>query len=1011
MKKWIILLTLTSSLYRVQGQSPASITEIYKQYTTYPFSDPDPIAAPQKLYPYFRFDGFSHKAVEKKWKAVLLENDYIRVQVMPEIGGKIWSAYDKVNKRDYIYNNDVVKFRDIAMRGPWTSGGIEANYGIIGHTPNTSTPVDYRMIKNEDGSVSCLIHAFDLLSRSHWTLEIKLEKDKGYFSTRSFWTNANAVEQPYYTWMNLGVAASEDLHFLYPGNKYIGHDGDTHPWPMDSQGRDLSTYRGNAFGSSKSYHVLGIHSNTFGVYYADQNQGMMRYALREDKLGKKIFLWSQAGDGQIWEELLTDRSGQYVEIQSGRLFNQNVPSSSLTPFKQVGFAPYQSDVWTEYWMPFAGIGKPADVQLSAAISFEKKQQELLITIDPKRTLKDTVRFLDGKGNAIESTFLKADVGAIQKLTVGSNSSEQVKILQIGTDYFDLKLSDEEKQLNRPTQILPEEKLDSNTVKLYEARDFIRFRQYEQAAIKLKELDRDQYRTSEMMLEMSKLAWFKMDYQEGYNYARQALAIDTYAAAANYYYGLHALKLGKNFDALDGLEVATLDPNWRSAAYTQLARYYYRIQQYQRSIEYAEKAVLANAMNIEALQICYLLNDKQDRVKVEKYSKILAHYDPFNAFLIYEEGRKMVSQQEFSSQTVFELAIWYAGLHEYQKAKMVLQGIVMDTEMLYWMAWLSRNDVVESAEWMKKAETSNPLFVFPFREESETVFAWVQGKQKSWKINYLMALLYRFRNQKEHALDQLKHTNEPIDFAPFYAMRSGLEEKDLAVDDMRRAGAIDHNEWRYGLHLTEILNNQTNYGQALIVISDYERRFPKNYIIGLTLIRTLLLNEQYAKAEKALEGMDILPFEGATEGHRYYVQSKLMLAYQYILKKEYKAALRKIAESRNWPKNLGAGEPYADEKNELLADWLMAILMKQQGNNDAEKNCLQQVKNQIKSRNIYEKLLQQIAAEKLGENITILSNVVSERACKMEQQIREGRLERYWPELIRAVYFSLDDRMF
>nr|WP_257092266.1 DUF5107 domain-containing protein [Sphingobacterium sp. E70] len=199
--------------------------------------------------------------------------------------------------------------------------------------------MDYLLQEHADGSVSCFIHAFDLLSRSNWTMEIRLEKDKGYFSTRSFWSNSNAVEQPYYTWMNLGVAAGEDLKFLYPGNKYIGHDGDAHSWPIDDKGRDLSNYRENAFGSSKSYHVLGAHSKAFGVYYKDRDNGMARYALREDKLGKKIFLWSQAGDGQIWEKLLTDQSGQYVEIQSGRLFNQNVPSSSLTPFKQIGFAP------------------------------------------------------------------------------------------------------------------------------------------------------------------------------------------------------------------------------------------------------------------------------------------------------------------------------------------------------------------------------------------------------------------------------------------------------------------------------------------------------------------------------------------------------------------------------------------------------------------------------------------------------------------------------------------------
>jgi len=82
-----------------------------------------------RVYPYFRFDGYTDTPVDKEWTVVELENDYLRVTVIPEIGGKIWSAVEKATGRSFIYDNHVVKFRDIAMRGPWTSGGIEPNYG------------------------------------------------------------------------------------------------------------------------------------------------------------------------------------------------------------------------------------------------------------------------------------------------------------------------------------------------------------------------------------------------------------------------------------------------------------------------------------------------------------------------------------------------------------------------------------------------------------------------------------------------------------------------------------------------------------------------------------------------------------------------------------------------------------------------------------------------------------------------------------------------------------------
>ena len=129
----ILLLVATIMLQPLSAQQQAVVTETLQTVKTYPFSDPDPVADPSDLcYPYFRFDGFSAKGIDKEWKVVTLENDYIRLTLFPEIGGKIWGAVDKTSGKEFIYNNHVVKFRDIAMRGPWTSGGIEFNFGIIG---------------------------------------------------------------------------------------------------------------------------------------------------------------------------------------------------------------------------------------------------------------------------------------------------------------------------------------------------------------------------------------------------------------------------------------------------------------------------------------------------------------------------------------------------------------------------------------------------------------------------------------------------------------------------------------------------------------------------------------------------------------------------------------------------------------------------------------------------------------------------------------------------------------
>jgi hypothetical protein len=250
----------------------ATVKEYQKVFTTYPYSDPSPIPLFTSLYPYFRYEGYTDKPVQKSWKVVELENDYIKVMILPEIGGKIWTAIEKSTDQPFIYYNHAVKFRDIGMRGPYTSGGLELNYGIIGHTPNCATPVDYVIRNNPDGSVSCILGVLDLLTRSNWRVEVRLPKDKAYFITQTFWYNSTPTDQPYYHWLNGGYKASGNLEFIFPGNRYIGHGGEYSDWPVNkSNGKNISFYESNDFGGYKSYHVFGKLTNFSGGYWHDED--------------------------------------------------------------------------------------------------------------------------------------------------------------------------------------------------------------------------------------------------------------------------------------------------------------------------------------------------------------------------------------------------------------------------------------------------------------------------------------------------------------------------------------------------------------------------------------------------------------------------------------------------------------------------------------------------------------------------------------------------------------------
>ncbi len=337
----------------------ATVTEGTVELPTYPFSDPDPVpCTAAKRYPYFFFDGSTATSATQAWRCVTLENERVRVTVMPQIGGKVWGAVDKESGREFIYFNHAVKFRNIAMRGPWCSGGIEFNFGIMGHSPTTATPVDWCVRTNSDGSVSCFVSATEWVCRTTWQVEVNLPPDADHFLTRTTWFNGSNLPGPYYQWMTAAYSARGNPELLFPGSAYIGHPGDSHPWPKDGKGRDLHVYGNNAFGRSKSYHVLNGNHSYFGIWWPEAKFGSFHRS--DEKFGRKIWLWALSREGGIWEDLLTDTDGQYVELQSGRMFHQPGSETYRTPFKHPTFAPGATDTFEETW----GVMRDTDAALA-----------------------------------------------------------------------------------------------------------------------------------------------------------------------------------------------------------------------------------------------------------------------------------------------------------------------------------------------------------------------------------------------------------------------------------------------------------------------------------------------------------------------------------------------------------------------------------------------------------------------------------------------------------------------
>ena len=944
MKKMLILLCATSLLQPLFAQQ-ATVTETVETVKTYPFSDPDPVADPSDLfYPYFRFDGFSAKGTDRQWKVVSLENDYIKLTLFPEIGGKIWGAVDKTTGKEFIYNNHVVKFRDIAMRGPWTSGGIEFNFGIIGHAPTSSTPVDYVTRQKPDGSVSCYVSSYELVTRTLWTVEVNLPKDKAYFTTTTTWHNSSSIDQPYYQWMNAGYPAAGNAEFCYPGTNYIGHGGELHSFPLDEQGRDISWYEKNDFGNSKSYHIVGKYNDFYGAYWHDNDFGSIHHADYDEKLGMKIFLWGLSREGGIWEDLLTDTDGQYIELQSGRMYNQPASNSSLTPYKHTAFGPQATDRWTEYWFPVKGIKGVSKASRIGALNVLREDGFLKLYFSPLQKLSTSIKLYEGE-KEVNSIPLNCGVLETWKDSIPLNKAVAAGRLKVvvGEDLLVYSEVPSDNITSRPKQ-LPAD-FDWNSVYgLYtQGEQWMNQKVLDKAEkFLLASLEKDPYFVP-ALTDIASLYYRQGRYDEALARCKTALSINTYDGDVNYLYGLCNMALGNHTDAKDGFSVASYSPGVRSAAYEKLAEMYLMDRNWAKAEHYALRSKEFNQMNLSAdhvLMVVYRKTNQPEKAKalIDPLLEDLPLYHAARFEQLYQgEGSghpiddlQSLIRNELPFETYMELAEWYESVGCTEEALSLLSCAGNYPIALYKQAYLlhqAGNDD-ESRGMLQRAGALSPAMVFPFRPSSLKALEWAKTVQPDWKIDYYEALIRWANQDKTKALELLENCGE-ADYAPFYLSRASLKEGESRLADLLKAEQIEMS-WRTGFALINhyVANNQ--WQKAVETGKKYTKKYPSNYYIGLKYAKALCETGQYQPCISLLSRMQVLPNEGSYAGRAVYREANLYRAMEQLSHKNYKQVMKSVEASKEWPENLGVGKPYDDMIDSRLEDYLEAKAAAGQG---------------------------------------------------------------------------------
>lgn len=309
-----------------------------------------------RVYPYPTIDKVTDIKREREYKALILENDYIEVMILPELGGRIQRAYDKTNKYDFVYYNEVIKPALVGLLGPWISGGIEFNWPQH-HRPTTFMPTDYRIIDNNDNSKSVLIGDFDSMYGTKSLTKFTLYEDKAYIEITGQLYNGTPYPQTFLWWANPAVSVNDYTQSVFPPDVHAVMDHgkrDVSEFPIArgtyykhdySAGVDISRYKNIPVPTS--YMAEKSDYDFVGGYDYKKQAGILHIADHHISPGKKQWTWGCGDFGKAWDRNLTDNNGPYIELMTG-MYTDNQPDFTW-------LKPYEEKVFTQYFMPYKGV--------------------------------------------------------------------------------------------------------------------------------------------------------------------------------------------------------------------------------------------------------------------------------------------------------------------------------------------------------------------------------------------------------------------------------------------------------------------------------------------------------------------------------------------------------------------------------------------------------------------------------------------------------------------------------
>lgn len=919
-----------------------------------------------KVYPLPVTEKISDTKEDVNYRAVYLENDYLLVMILPELGGRIQRALDKTNNYDFVYYNHVIKPALVGLTGPWISGGIEFNWPQH-HRPSTYAPADCHWQENEDGSATVFVSEIDKMYGTKGMASFTLYPDKAYIEIKGQLYNRTDLPQTFLWWANPAVPVNEHTYSVFPPDVHAVMDhgkravstfpiatGEYYKYDY-SEGIDISCYRNIEVPTS----YMAAHSDYdfIGNFDAQKDAGLLHVADHHISPGKKQWTWGNSDFGQAWDRNLTDEDGPYIELMTG-VYADNQPDFTW-------LKPYEEKTFTQYFMPYKHVGRVKNATKDAAVNLELHGHTCKIKAYTSGNFEN-VNIRVSKNGA--TLFADKANFTPTKPYDASFSTELSDLTDCTVSLTDcngrlLVSYTEAAPKLEPTPdpadpLLPPEQLKS-TEELYLGG--LHLEQYRHATFSpddyyLEGLRRD---PSDIRLNNAYglLQYRRGNFAESISYFQKAIEKQTwknpnpYSGECYFNLGLALTMTGDLDAAFDAFYKSTWSYETQSGGYYWLSCLSCRKGDFQSALSFIEQSLIRNWHNMKARTLKAAILRKLGLPSLDFLSES-RKIDPLDMGILYEYGLQKGDVSEWkkamgaSSHNYLELSLDYMKAGFCNQALAILSACEASSPMLsYYQGYIyEQQGYLDKADDLHKAgENTDYAYCFPNRvEEIPILESAIRLLTKAPHAHYYLGCLLYDKKQNQKAI---RHWESCVKQEPTFAMghrnlaiASYNKEKNIekALASMKQALELEPEHSRFLLEYDQLCARAGfPVDKRLQLLEEHKNLVTDRDALYLEYITLLNSTGQYDKALQCLTTHRFHPWEGG-EGkvsgqYRYALTQKAILL---LNEKNYEDAISLLEQTKTYPENLGEGKLPNVQDN--IADYYIGLAYEGKGDLETAK---------------------------------------------------------------------------